>query len=276
MSSELPEGGCTIDKPVEYFLRLGTETYPLNPSIGCNLCLKFTGKISCIECGRTTKKSFNQGYCYPCFKRLAQCDLCIVSPERCHFDQGTCRDAAFARDFCMQPHIVYLSFSSGLKVGITRAGNLNTRWIDQGALQALPIFQVLSRQQSGFVEVAFKDHVSDKTHWQKMLKTRKPTTDLLAARDELIHKVKNDLREIKKRFGLNSIRKITKTKGQNLTYPIEQYPSKVLSLSFDKTPELKGRLWGIKGQYLILEHGVINLRKFAGYEINFSTNASNA
>ncbi|MBT7529595.1 MAG: DUF2797 domain-containing protein, partial [Gammaproteobacteria bacterium] len=170
MSSQLPTGGCNPQNPVQYSLRLNDEAYPLNEYIGQKVTLKHLGTIECLECGRASKKSFSQGYCYPCFKKLAQCDLCIVSPERCHFDQGTCRDADFAANFCMQPHIVYLANSSGIKVGITRPENLPTRWIDQGAVQALPVMSVMTRQQSGFVEVAFKKLVSDKTHWQKMLR----------------------------------------------------------------------------------------------------------
>ena len=276
MSSVVPGGGCSADQPVEYFLRLDEEAYPLNPYIGSTLSLTFTGRIDCIECGRKTKKSFSQGYCYPCFKRLAQCDLCIVSPERCHFDQGTCRDADFAQAFCMQPHIIYLANSSGLKVGITRPGNLPTRWIDQGAVQALPIMKVLTRQQSGFVEVAFKNHVSDKTQWQKMLKAEDPQVDLVAARDELMTNAKADLDRVMQRFGIHAIQPIMMVEVQTLVYPVERYPTKVVSLNFDKTPEVTGRLQGIKGQYLILDQGVINLRRFAGYEIDCSLSGPDA
>jgi len=194
----------------------------------------------------------------------------MVSPERCHFEEGTCRDSDFARDYCMQPHIVYLAYSSGLKVGITKPENLPTRWIDQGAIRALPIFKVLTRQQSGFIEAAFKNHVSDKTHWQRMLKTIDPLVDLVAARDELMTKARADLEEVIQRFGLNAIQPIVKAEVESLSYPVEQYPSKVSSLNFDKTPKVTGKLQGIKGQYLIFDQGVINLRRFAGYEIDCS------
>ena len=267
MSSTVPEGGCRPNHPVEYFLRLDDDAHPINAWIGATLSLTFTGRIDCIECGRTTKKSFSQGYCYPCFKRLAQCDLCIVSPERCHFDQGTCRDTNFAEDVCMQPHIVYLANTSGLKVGITRPGNLPTRWIDQGAVQALPIMKVMSRQQSGFVEVAFKQHVSDKTQWQRMLKAEHPEIDLAAARDDLMANAWANLDPVKHRFGAKAIQSILNADVQNLVYPVARYPEKVVSLNFDKTRAITGTLQGIKGQYLILDNGVINLRRFGGYEI---------
>jgi hypothetical protein len=44
----------------------------------------------------------------------------------------------------------------------------------------------------------------------------------------------------------------------------------VVSHNFDKQPLVEGVLQGVKGQYLILDSGVINLRKFTGYEIQVS------
>ena len=273
MSSQLPTGGCTPQNPVQYSLRLSDDAYPLNEYIGQSVTLRHLGTIECLECGRASKKSFSQGYCYPCFKKLAQCDLCIVSPERCHFDQGTCRDADFAANFCMQPHIVYLANSSGIKVGITRPENLPTRWIDQGAVQALPVMNVMTRQQSGFVEVAFKHLVSDKTHWQKMLRGENERLDLVALRDELLAELKPKLDPLIQRFGIQAIQPIMNAEVQTLTYPVEKYPTKVVSLNLDKTPEISGTLLGIKGQYLIFDIGVINLRRFTSYEVEVTTGA---
>ena len=273
MSSQLPTGGCTPQNPVQYSLRLSDDAYPLNEYIGQSVTLRHLGTIECLECGRASKKSFSQGYCYPCFKKLAQCDLCIVSPERCHFDQGTCRDADFAANFCMQPHIVYLANSSGIKVGITRPENLPTRWIDQGAVQALPVMNVMTRQQSGFVEVAFKHIVSDKTHWQKMLRGENEHLDLVALRDELLAELKPKLDPLIQRFGIQAIQPILNAEVQTLTYPVEKYPTKVVSLNLDKTPEISGTLLGIKGQYLIFDIGVINLRRFTSYEVEVTTGA---
>jgi hypothetical protein len=58
---------------------------PVNPLIGKTLQLAFSGNIYCINCGRHTKKSFSQGYCYVCFRNLPENDICIMSPEKCHF-----------------------------------------------------------------------------------------------------------------------------------------------------------------------------------------------
>jgi hypothetical protein len=256
--------------PIDYYLNLGDEEVHLNPHIGSSIKLAYNGLIQCTHCGRTTKKSFSQGYCYPCFRKLAQCDLCMMSPERCHHAEGTCRDNEFAESFCMNDHIVYLANSSGIKVGITRPANLPTRWIDQGAVQALPVFAVQTRQQSGFVEVAFKAHISDKTQWQRMLKEEPAAVDLPEMRDRLIQEISVELDELQKRFGLQAIQPIANAEVQDFRYPVLEYPTKVKSMNFDKMPVVEGVLKGIKGQYLILDVGVINIRKFTAYEVEFS------
>ena len=256
--------------PIDYYLRLDDEEIHLNPYIGSTIRLSYSGLITCLNCERKTKKSYSQGYCYPCFKKLAQCDLCVMNPHRCHFAEGTCRDNSFAESFCMNPHLVYIANSSGIKVGITRQENLPTRWIDQGAVQALPIVSVQTRQQSGFVEVAFKNHISDKTHWQRMLKGNNVHLDLIEIRDRLMQDVSDDLDKLRNRFGLQAIQLISNTEVQTFRYPVQQYLSKVVSMSFDKTPVIEGVLYGIKGQYLIFDIGVINLRKFTSYEIEFT------
>lgn len=269
MASELPDENAN-DPAIQYALRLNDEALPLNACIGQTVTLTHTGSIECQACGRGSKKSYSQGYCYPCFKKLPQCDLCMVSPERCHFDQGSCRDDEFATSVCMQPHIVYLANSSGIKVGITKQQNLPTRWIDQGAVQALPILEVMTRQQAGFVEVAFKQYVADKTNWQKMLKSDHEHIDMISIRDQLLEEVQTDLSAVIERFGERNIKLATSDTVHQLTYPVTQYPTRVVSLSFDKTPTVSGQLLGIKGQYLIFDIGVINLRRFTSYEIEFT------
>ena len=149
-SGKLSRMQARLDSPVSYALPLGDEKIPLQPFLGKNIALHFSGNIRCVHCDRNTGKSFNQGYCYPCFKRLARCDTCIMSPHKCHYHEGTCREPIWGDEFCMQDHIVYLANSSGVKVGITRASQVPTRWIDQGAVQGLPILRVRSRRQSGF------------------------------------------------------------------------------------------------------------------------------
>jgi hypothetical protein len=249
---------------------LGDERIPLNPLIGKSIKLTYIGNIVCVHCNRAIKKSFNQGYCYPCFISLAQCDMCIMKPETCHYEAGTCREPAWGDAFCFQTHIVYLANSSGVKVGITRQTQIPTRWIDQGAVQALPIFEVQSRYISGLIEIVIAKHVSDKTSWQQMLKNNVESIDLVAKRDELVDECKKELAEISQRFGEQAIKFLTEEPVVDIHFPVDFYPVKVNSFNFDKNPEVSGVLHGIKGQYLLLDTGVINIRKFTGYEVDFS------
>ena len=265
----LQKMGNVLESTVAYQLRLGNDELPLNGYLGQTIRLEFQGVINCLECGRSTKKSFNQGFCYPCFQKLASCDACIMSPEKCHYDQGTCRDPAWGERNCMQTHIVYLANSSNIKVGITRHNQLPTRWIDQGAIQALPVLRVQTRQQSGLVEVVFKQQVSDRTSWQAMLKNNTVPMDLAAKRDELFANLADELQVLENRFGLQALQRLPDARAEEINYPVLNYPTKVKSLNFDKEPVVEGQLQGIKGQYLIFDTGVINIRKFTSYEVEF-------
>lgn len=259
-----------LGAPVAYRLVVGDSATPLNGWLGECIRLEYLGAISCIHCGRATRKSFSQGYCYPCFQSLAQCDSCIVSPEKCHLDAGTCREPEWAESHCLQPHVVYLANSSGIKVGITRGTQVPTRWIDQGAVQALPILGVQTRQQSGLVETVFKRHIADKTNWRAMLKGQVDEIDLAAERDRLLALCAADIAELQRRFGLQAVQPLGDVAPIAIAYPVIEHPSKVTSLDFDETPAIEGRLLGIKGQYLMLDTGVLNIRKFGAYHVRFS------
>lgn len=263
MSVRLPENNETV----EYQLVLSDQKIAMTPLIGRHIKLSFKNEIHCQACDRRIKKSYSGGYCFPCSQKLAQCDLCIMKPETCHYEAGTCREPEWGEAFCMQDHIVYLANSSGIKVGITRMNQIPTRWIDQGAGQALPIFRVKSRFQSGLVEVIFKAHVSDRTDWRKMLKGQAEDLDLLTIRDRLIIECTNEIAVLQERFGQDAIVAINDKAVVNISYPVIEYPEKVKSFNFDKIPEVSGVLQGIKGQYLIFDTGVINIRKYTGYNI---------
>ncbi len=270
MQGNLRKMRSQLDKPVRYELLLSDEVVSLNAMIGKEIKLNYTGRIACVHCGRVTKKSFNQGYCYPCFSSLAQCDMCIMKPETCHYSAGTCREPAWGESFCMQTHYVYLANSSGIKVGITRQNQIPTRWIDQGAVQALLIFKAQSRLISGLIEVAIAKHISDKTSWQKMLKNNVEAIDLIGKRDELMATCKPELDDIIRQFGEIAFEYLQNEQAIDIHYPAIRYPDKVKSFNLDTNPEISGILEGIKGQYLLLDTGVINLRKYAGYELAFS------
>lgn len=266
MAATLP---ANPEDSVIYHLLLSEQRILLNERIGERLSLLWSGAIACTHCGRATKKSFAQGHCYPCFKRLAQCDTCIMKPETCHYYQGTCREPEWGEKHCFQPHIVYLANSSGVKVGITRKTQMPTRWLDQGAIQALPILEVNTRQQSGFVEMLFKEQVSDRTNWRAMLKGDVEDIDLRSERERLFKQLAQGLTQLREVHGADAIRPLDE-QPHYFHYPVDTFPRKVVSHNFDKNPLVEGVLQGIKGQYLLLDTGVINLRKFTGYEITVS------
>jgi len=259
------------DEVVHYRLPIGDELLDMNSLIGKTLSLHFNNNINCVACGRKTNKSFNQGFCYPCFQKLAQCDSCIFKPELCHYAEGSCREPQWGEQHCFQDHYVYLANSSGIKVGITRGTQIPTRWMDQGATQALPIFRVKDRLTSGLVEVTLKAHVNDKTHWQRMLKGVPEAQDLASKRDELFELCSDELNAASKRQGDDAITFLDSENVININYPVNLYPEKVKSLNFDKTADISGVLQGIKGQYLILDTGVLNIRKFGGYYLSLET-----
>lgn len=253
---------------VEYFLPVGEKELAMNTLLEQDLTLHYQNEIHCIHCGRKTKKSFNQGFCYPCFTSLAQCDMCIMKPEQCHYDEGTCREPEWADSHCMQDHYVYLANSSGLKVGITRGNQIPTRWMDQGATQALPIFKAKNRHMSGLVEMIIKSHANDRTDWRKMLKGNAEPMDLAAERDRIFELINAEMATMLAERGSDAALALNNEQQVEIQYPVLQFPSKVTSFNFDKTPEVAGKLMGIKGQYLIFDSGVINIRKFGGYNVS--------
>lgn len=251
---------------VEYSLPIGQEILPLNALLGKTLNFEFTGNIFCIHCGKKTKKSYQQGYCYICATTLARCDFCIVRPEKCHFHLGTCREPEWGKAHCQIPHIVYLSNTSHLKVGITRETQIPTRWIDQGATQALAIARTVSRYQSGLIEVSIAEKIRDKTDWRLMLKGENESIDLFAQYDEVKETFKINLPT----FSGNSDFNWLQEKIVILQYPVIEYPKKIQSISVEKEKCFSAVLLGIKGQYLIMDKGVMNIRNLTGYELNLN------
>ncbi|WP_211276930.1 DUF2797 domain-containing protein [Tamilnaduibacter salinus] len=256
----------SADSPVQYQLLVGDTRLPLNDLLGREIAVDFTGEIRCIHCDRKTRKSFNQGYCYPCFRRLARCDSCIKSPEKCHYHLGTCREPEWGEQHCMVPHVVYLANSSGVKVGITRGSQVPTRWIDQGAVEAVPMLEVATRRLAGLAEVVCKAHVADRTNWRTMLKGDVPPVDLYEERRQLLAVVRDELEQLRDEHGHDAIRE-AHDGSTALAYPVSSWPETVRPLNLDRTPSVRGRLDGIKGQYLILDSGVLNIRKFTAYQV---------
>lgn len=244
----------------------GGQVLPLDGLVGAGIGFTFDGVVVCRNCGAESRRSFGGGYCYDCFRTLARCDLCVVSPDRCHYALGTCREPAWGEAFCMQPHRVYLANSSGIKVGITRAGREIGRWLDQGAIQGLVILEADSRRSAGLVEVTIARQLPDRTDWRKMLRADVPELDLEGERDRI------------RAAGLELPEGVRWAEGGNVTrlsYPLprSEPPAATLKLT---DGDIRGNLLGMKGQYLVLSSGAFNVRQHAGYRINFSVGAPHA
>ena len=259
MQTSLEEGMA------HYKLSFDDQQVDMNSLVGQHIEFTFNKTIQCAnpECNRITPKSYSQGYCFPCARSLARCDLCIMRPETCHYHLGTCREPEWGLSNCFTPHIVYLANSSGTKVGITRKTNTPSRWIDQGAISALPILEVKTRLESGLIEKALKSFITDKTNWRIMLKNETEFADLVATKSSLLGEVSSLVDELYAKTLPDDV--------VNIDYPVLKYPTKIISLNFDKTTTISGVLNGIKGQYLLLESGVLNVRKFSSYHLTLST-----
>ena len=251
-----------LEEPVQYELPVGDETLPLNGRLGSRLAIRFTGEINCIHCVRSTKKSFSQGFCYPCFRSAPEASPCIIRPELCeaHLNKG--RDVEWEQQYHNQPHVVYFAASSAIKVGVTQAANIPTRWIDQGASSAVVIARTPHRQIAGMIEVELKKSFTDKTHWQKMLRNEVlQEVDFQESFDTALTSIPDQLKDYL--YMDNSL-----FRGR---YPVVEYPVKVVSFNEEKSPSISGVLNGIKGQYLIFDgNRVINMRKYQGYEVRLT------
>ncbi len=259
------------DNLAHYHMQLGQDAIMVNDLIGQKITLTHTGNKYCIACQVPLKKTYQQGYCFLCTRRLAQCDICIVRPELCHYHKGTCREPQWGEKHCMQDHRVYLSNASGLKVGITKAPNIPSRWIDQGAIMALEIIQTKTRYQCGLVEAGLKAYFNDKTNWRKMLQNQVEDLDLQAIYQEHHKEISAVVDSVNEKFNDQVVWMHADPSPQSINYKVLDYPEKITSLNFDKNPCIEDTLVGIKAQYLIFKSGVINIRKFAGYEVILST-----
>ncbi|MGX7667123.1 DUF2797 domain-containing protein [Flavobacterium pedocola] len=247
--------------PIQYYLVFENSFLNINQVLNKELEITFQG-YQCLNCGKK-KKIFRQGFCYDCFMSSPAVGDWIMKPElsTAHLDIED-RDLEYEKKVQLQPHIVYLALSSEVKVGVTRKTQVPTRWIDQGAIQAVPIVEVPNRYLAGITEVALKNHFADKTNWQKMLKNDIPSVDLLSERNKLQNLLPD---EVQPYFTAQP------EKIYDLSYPVLEYPKKVSSLNLDKTPSYTGKLSGVKGQYLIFEDGtVFNVRTFEGYVVKIN------
>jgi hypothetical protein len=231
----------------------------MNDLVGQSILLNWNGQIVCPSCSKQTKKSFGDGFCYTCFISAPEAAECNIRPELCRAHLGEGRDPEWEERNHNTQHIVYLAASDIVKVGVTRISQVPTRWIDQGATAAIRLAETPNRYEAGILEVALKEFFSDKTNWQRMLKNEvDDSIDLIEEKWNLFDQLPSDLSKF---FTENDDVTV-------LNYPVLEFPSKVKSMSFDKTPVISGKLMGIKGQYLLFEGGdVLNIRKHTGYQI---------
>ncbi|WP_191858131.1 DUF2797 domain-containing protein [Hanstruepera ponticola] len=245
-------------EPIQYYLVFENDFININQLLNKTIEIEFVG-YQCLNCG-LNKPIYRQGFCKSCFFDIPQAADWIMRPElsTAHLDKED-RDLEYEKKVQLQPHIVYLANSSNVKVGVTRKSQVPTRWIDQGAHEAIEIVEVPNRYLAGITEVALKDHVSDKTNWRTMLKNDIQDENLVEWRERLKDYIPEEASDYY----------IANNTETNLNFPVEKYPEKPKSLNLEKAKIYNGKLVGIKGQYLIFEdQSVFNIRSNEGLVVN--------
>ncbi|CAD0006056.1 DUF2797 domain-containing protein [Flavobacterium chungangense] len=247
--------------PIQYYLVFEDSFLHMNQLLNSEIEISFAG-YQCLNCSKK-KKIFRQGFCYDCFYSSPAVGDWIMRPELSTAHLGIAdRDLEYEQKVQLQPHVVYFAVASEIKVGVTRKTQVPTRWIDQGASQAISIVEVPNRYLAGITEVALKSFYTDKTNWRKMLQNPTQTFDLIAEKVKIESLIPAEAQE----YFYSQ-----KNDVYDLHYPVLDYPVKVASLNLDKTPSFQGKLVGIKGQYLIFENGtVFNVRGSEGYLVTIS------
>ncbi len=247
---------CEFKNPILYKFNIGNQSFDLNNYIGKNIKIKFLDKINCIECGNKIKKTFMQGFCYPCFIKSPKTSECIFKPHLCRAHLGESKDMEWSKKYCLSDQYVYLSITSNLKVGVTRYTQIPNRWIDQGAHHAIKLAKVPNRYLAGMIEIELSKYISDRTQWRKMLQGNYEQIDLLNKKKELAKLLSSEYQKYI----------ITDNTIQNLFYPQLNQLEKIKSINIEKTPLIDGKITGIKGQYIIIDNlYVLNVRKYTGY-----------
>ena len=251
-----------LAKPVKYFLPVGENEIAMNDLIGKEISMNFTGQINCISCGKQTKTSFSQGFCYNCLQTAPEASESVIRPELSKAHLGIARDMEWAVKHDLIDHHVYLAVSGDIKVGVTRHHQIPTRWIDQGASAAIKLATTPNRHIAGIIEVFLKKYFTDKTDWRAMLKNEIAQQINLLDEKQKVYKLLSS--ELKKYFEPDN-------EVIEIEYPVISYPKNIKSIGFDKTPKIEGVLTGIKGQYLIFQDdSVLNIRKHNGYYLQIN------
>ena len=249
-----------LGEVVEYHLPTDDGDVSINEYVGSSFTIKFLGKINCVACDKVISKTYGGGYCYDCLQSLPECDMCMVKPELCHYERGTCRNPAWGEAHCFDSHSVYMARSSGVKVGITREKPTAIRWMDQGAVEAMVIAEVPDRKTSGLIEVALAEHIPDKTDFRKMLRGETSSENL----KELFENIKKYVPKHLQQYLIENPDPVS------IKYPLPTPPDKIKVSKLDTSPEVGGVLKGVKGQYLVFEESVFNMRAHSGYRVEIT------
>lgn len=249
------------NNPVKYNLIIGEDSICLNDLLHQHITFRWSGKVIC-HCGKLLPKFYRQNFCYQCYWNHPAASQSIFKPELCTADLGIEeRDLEWEKKFQIAPHYVYLANSSGLKVGITRKNQKITRWIDQGARQAILFAEVPNRRLSGLIELELKQLISDKTNWRKMLSASPPLLNLVAEKEKYVEYISSEFQQFI----------VSDNEVLEIEYPVLNYPNKVNSVSLPKSSVIEGKLSGVKGQYLIFDNNnVFNVRSHDGYIVDVS------
>lgn len=256
-----------LGEVVEYTLPLFNvlepkDEIPLNQFVGKNISLRFENEINCVITGQKIKKTFGEGMSFKAFQSSPLAVESIIRPELSRIHEGIAlRDKEWEEAHHNTPHVTYVSLTSGLKVGVTRTTQIPTRWIDQGAVEAILLAETPYRQAAGLIEVSLKKHIADKTNWRNMLKNDFTNSmGILEMKEKLAFLIPDDLKQF-----ISDKNEVTK-----INFPVLEYPQKLTSLKLDKVPVIEKKLMGIKGQYLLFDDNtVINLRSHAAYKVTF-------
>lgn len=261
MSGKLKDGKVEYFLPLKDILEDG-EFIPMNQFVGKEIRLEYEGYINSVISGEKMTKAFGEGLTYNEFMNSPQAAPSIMRPELSRIHEGIAlRDYQWEVEHHLKPHVVYVAFTTNYKVGVTRMTQVPTRWIDQGAIEAVIIAEVPYRQLAGLIEVSLKDHFSDKTAWQKLI------TGKIEGNGDIREKVQEVIKMIPQEYQMYTMKDSAPWK---IEYPILEYPIKASSLKLDKEKVIEGKLMGIRGQYLLFENGAINIRSHSGFRVKLS------
>ncbi len=244
---------------VQYNLALGDFDIDMNNLIGKEVRITFQNKINCTVCGIEIRTTYaGRAMCRHCYETAPQAEECLFNPEKCKAHLGIARDMEWSHKQCLIPHFVYLSVSSGLKVGVTRRHHIPGRWIDQGAVRAIKLAETPNRHIAGIIEVFLKKFIADKTEWKKMLKSVYKDFDINLLAEKV--RVAELLPEELKQYVTDD------DKILDINYPLSSSPEDPKSFSLEKEKEIKSVVAGIKGQYILFDNGyVMNINKYSGF-----------